>query len=241
MTSGDPPTGDLGSARQPPLHVVDGYNLALSSPAFTMALHEGGLRALRDRLFEAVARDCDRRAERAVVVWDGADHGLPPRQDPRGAEESFSRHPEKADERIIALALELRAGGLDPVVVSDDAAHVRADAERAGLPWIGCADYEQRLAGPLPDDPHAATQGRHARRALMRLVAAGLVDDPRSRTEALVAELAAALAYHRAGTIKPHKMARAVVRYLREFGVEVRGGPHDHRALLAPLWEDDGP
>ena len=36
---------------------------------------------------------------------------------------------------------------------------------------------------------------------------------------------------------KPHKRARAVVRWLREYGVEVRGEPHELRALLIGLWE----
>ena len=220
------------------IHVIDGYNLGLGSVAFSMARDARGLPALRDALFEAVARDCERRGERAVVVWDGADlTGLPQRNDARGARESFSRAPEKADERVIALAMELRDAGAPPVVVSDDRRHVRADADLAGLTWLGCADYEDRLSSPLPTDPYASNQGRHARRALTRLVAAGLVDDPGPSGDALVADLAAALAYSLVASSRPHKMARAVVRWLREYGVEVRGEPQELRALLIGLWE----
>jgi hypothetical protein len=202
-----------------------------------MAKELRGLGAMRDAVFEAVARDCQRRGERAVVVWDGADvQRVPARDDPRGVSESFSRAPEKADERVIALALQALEEGAAPVVVSDDARHVRADAERAGLRWSSCGDYEERLIEPLAADPHASTEGRHARRALVRLVAAGFVDDPGRGGEALVADLATALAYQRTGSSKPHKMARAVVRTLREFGVEVRGEAHEHRATLVSLW-----
>jgi predicted RNA-binding protein with PIN domain len=227
------------AAASPTVFVVDGYNLALGSLAFSMACDRGGLRALRDAVFEAVARDCERRSEGAVIVWDGTDRvGLEGRRDPRGVRESFSRAPEKADERVIAVAMQLRDGGGVPVIVSDDRRHVRADAERAGLRWMACARYEERLSSPLPVDPFAETEGRHARRALTRLVVAGFVDDPGTQGDELVAELAAALAYAISGSARPHKMARAVVRWLREYGVEVRGGPHEHRALLAPLWED---
>ena len=220
------------------IHVIDGYNLALGSLAFSMARDSGGLPAVRDAVFEAVARDCERRSEEAVIVWDGADlRGLPQRSDPRGARESFSRAPEKADERVIALALELHQSGESPIVVSDDQRHVRADADRVGLPWVGCEDFEERLCAPLPNDPYAGNQGRHARRALARLVAAGLVEDPGPSGDTLVADLAAALTYSLVASSKPHKMARAVVRWLREYGVEVRGEPHDLRALLIGLWE----
>jgi len=222
-----------------PLYIVDGYNLGLGSPAFCMARDHEGLRGLRDRVFEAVARDCERRGERAVVVWDGSArvaHGA--RSDPRGAEESFSRAPEKADERVIALALESRERGQHPVVVSDDRVHVQADADRQGIPWIGCPEYEHRLFEPLFEDPHAGGEGRHARHAVARLVAAGRMDDPGGRGDALVEELAAALAYAGVGgSSKPHKRAKALVRWLREYGVEVRGEPHELRALLAPLFE----
>ncbi len=223
---------------RPRVFVVDGYNLALGSVTFSMAKDLNGLAGLRDAVFEAVARDCERRAEGAIVVWDGADAiGLPARTDQRGVRESFSRAPEKADERAIALAMQVRDAGGQATVVSDDRVHVRADADRAGLPWMGCEEYEERLSAPLPRDPYASNEGRHARRALTRLVAAGFVDEPGPRGDELVAELAAALAYSLAGSGKPHKLARAVVRWLREYGVEVRGGPHEHRALLAPLWE----
>ena len=223
------------------IHVIDGYNLALGSVAFSMARDAGGLPALRDAVFEAVARDCERRHERAVIVWDGADlTGIPQRRDPRGVRESFSRTPEKADERVIALALELRDAGHPPVVVSDDKRHVRADADLAGLTWLGCADYEDRLSAPLPTDPYASNQGRHARRALTRLVVAGLVDDPGSAGDALIADLAAALAYSLVASSRPHKRARAVVHWLREYGIEVRGEPHELRELLIGLWEGQG-
>ena len=225
----------------PPLFIVDGYNLALGSLAFSMSRDRGGLRAVRDGVFEAIARDCERRRETAIVVWDGRGQvDVPPRCDPRGAEESFSRAPEKADERIIALALEHRAEGEAPVVVSDDRIHVRADAERQGLAWLGCAEYEQRLFEPLTRDPRTGGEGRQARHAVARLVAAGLMDDPGRRGDDLVGELAAALAYTMAGgSAKPHKRAKALVRWLREYGVEVRGEPHELRALLAPLWEPE--
>ncbi len=219
--------------------IVDGYNLALGSLAFSMGHERDGLRAVRDRLFEAVARDCERREARAIVVWDGtAQATYPPRSDPRGAEESFSRAPEKADERAIALAMELRDRGERPIVVSDDRVHVRADAEQQGLDWIDCARYERRLFEPLSRDPHARDAGRLAREAVAKLVAAGLIDEPAGQGEALVAELAAALTYALiGGSNKPHKRAKAVVRWLREYGVEVRGEPHEQRTLLAPLWE----
>jgi len=221
----------------PTLSFIDGYNLALGSLAFSMARDRGGLAAVREAVFEAVARDCERRSTRAVIVWDGAEvSGGPARQDHRGAEESFSRAPEKADERVIALAIEARDGGAEPVVVSDDR-EVQADAERVGIPWIACGDLEARLFEPLPSDPHAHGQGRHARRALAVLVAAGLVDDPGTRGDALVAELAQMMAYSLVASSKSHKRAKAVVRWLREAGVEVRGGPHEQRALLVPLFE----
>jgi len=219
------------------VHVVDGYNLALGSVAFGLALDRGGLRALRAAVFEAVARDCERRGERAVVVWDGAEVDGGPQRDDRGASERFTRPPEKADERVIATAMQLQQAGDRPVVVSDDARHVRADAERAGVEWISCDRYEDRLSVPLAGDPYASNAGRQARRALTRLVAAGFVDEPGPAGDALVADLAAALTYSEVASRKPHKMAKAVVRWLREYGVEVRGGPHEHRALLAPLWE----
>ena len=221
-----------------PVHVIDGYNLALGSLAFSMARDRGGLRAVRDRVFEAVARDCQRRGSRAIVVWDGADQvGHPARTDPRGAEESFSRAPEKADERVIAISLERRAAGDAPVVVSDDRVHVRADADRQGLAWLDCGSYEQRLFEPLPDAAHADGDGRLARHAIARLVGAGLMDDLGEDGEALVEELALAMAYSAVGgSTRPHKRAKALVRWLTEYGVEVRGGPHEQRALLAPLW-----
>lgn len=223
------------------MHVVDGYNVALGSLAFSMAMDRGGLAAVRDALFEAVARDCERRGTRVVIVWDGAEGGgapggHPPRRDLRGVEESFSRAPEKADERVVALGLEARQRGEDVVVVSDDR-EVRADAERAGLRWLDDAAFEQRLFDPLPHDPHAHDEGRHARRALATLVAAGLVDDPGPAAERLIADLGDALAYAVVRSGKPHKRAKAVVRWLREYGVEVRGGPHEQRALLLPLFE----
>ncbi len=225
-------------ADSPPVHVVDGYNLALGSLAFSMARDRGGLPALRERVFEAVARDCERRSERAIVVWDGVERGHPARSDPRGADESFSRAPEKADERVIALALERREAGDRPVVVSDDRVHVRADAERQGLAWIGCQAYEQRLFEPLATADHGGGEGRFARHAVARLVAAGLMDDPGPAGDVLVDELALALTYSAVGgSTRAHKRARALVRWLKEYGVEVRGGPHEHRALLVPLWE----
>jgi len=172
-------------------------------------------------------------------VWDGADVlGAPARDDPRGVSETFTRPPEKADERVIATALQLRDAAVQPVVVSDDRQHVRADADRCGLTWISCEQFEERLSKPLRGDPFASNAGRHARWALTRLVAAGLVDEPGVGGDALVADLATALAYSEVASRKPRKMAKAVVRWLREYGVEVRGGPHEHRALLAALFHD---
>jgi predicted RNA-binding protein with PIN domain len=222
-----------------PLFIIDGYNLALGSLAFSMARDRGGLRAVRDRVFEAVARDCQRRGVQAIVVWDGAEQvGHSARTDPRGAEESFSRAPEKADERVIAISLERREAGDQPVVVSDDRKHVRADADRQGLTWLGCEAYEQQLFEPLSEAAHTGGDGRLARHAIARLVGAGLMDDPGAGGDALVEELALALAYSAVGgSTRPHKRARALVRWLGVYGIEVRGGPHELRALLAPLWE----
>jgi len=219
------------------VYIIDGYNVALGSLAFSMARDRGGLAAVRDALFEAVARDCERRGARAVIVWDGTDiPGGAVRKDPRGVEESFSRAPEKADERIVALGIELLERGEQVVVVSDDQ-EVREDAARAGLGWIGDAAFEERLFQPLERDPHAHDEGRHARRALAALVAAGFVDDPGAGAERLIAELGDALAYAGVQSGKPHKRAKAVVRWMREYGLQVRGGPHEHRALLVPLFE----
>jgi predicted RNA-binding protein with PIN domain len=224
------------------VYILDGYNLALGSLAFSMARDRGGLAAVRDALFEAVARDCERRSTRVVIVWDGTERfgaptsAGPVRGDPRGVEESFSRAPEKADERVIALALETRGRGEAVVVVSDDQ-EVREDAVRAGLDWIGDAAFEERLFEPLERDPHAHDEGRHARRVLAVLVAAGFVDDPGAGAERLIAELGDALAYAGVQSGKPHKRAKSATRWLREYGVPVRGEAHEHRALLVPLFE----
>ena len=51
--------------------------------------------ACAGRGFQAVARDCERRDDSAVIVWDGAEGQggalgtHPPRRDSRGVEESF--------------------------------------------------------------------------------------------------------------------------------------------------------
>jgi len=219
------------------LFIIDGYNLALRSFVFAPAL-DAGLAHLRDVVFEAVARDCRSTGDRAEVVWDGADlKGLPVRDDPRGARESFSRALEKADERVTALALERRDGGQAVTVVSSDR-EVQQDAQRLQLPWLESDDYEARLLKPRADGPAPENHARTARVAIGRLVAAGLLDDPGGKLDALADELAIAMAYSAVvSSPRPHKRAKALVKWLREYGVEVRGEPQDARAVLVPVWE----
>ncbi len=219
------------------LFIIDGYNLALRSFVFAPAL-DRGLDQLRDVVFEAVARDCRRSGDTAEVVWDGADlRGLPVRDDPRGVRESFSRAPEKADERVTALAIERRDSGHAITVISSDR-EVQQDADRLQLPWMESDEYEARLLKPPADGPAPENHARTARIAIGRLVAAGLMDDPGHKLDGLADELGIALAYSAvASSTKPHKRAKALVRWLREYGLEVRGGPQETRAVMVPVWE----
>jgi predicted RNA-binding protein with PIN domain len=129
------------------LYLVDAYNVILQDTELNEVLDYEGLaaarRAMRD-VTEAFARatGCHVR-----LVFDGA-------QDPfshienfenEWVEVSFTSGEEKADERVVAIALECRRRGVKPTVVSDDVRGVREPLETGGFPLLATRRFASLL------------------------------------------------------------------------------------------------
>lgn len=128
-------------------YLVDGYNVILQDPELDDLLDQEGLSAARAALrgeAERYARQSDCRIR---LIYDGAVDTMShdDRYTSAWVEDSFTSRDEKADERLVALALEYRRKGLPVTIVSDDREGIRVPLESAGFTLLTSAAFARLL------------------------------------------------------------------------------------------------
>lgn len=133
------------------LYVIDAYNFVLQDDWLDRIVAEQGLEAAR-RSFLSEAENLARRTGcRIRLIYDGArgpfDHV--DQFENQFVEASFTSSGEKADERVVAVALEMVRRGYMICVVSDDEAGVRQPLRGTGVTLLGTRDFA-KLMRPAP-------------------------------------------------------------------------------------------
>jgi predicted RNA-binding protein with PIN domain len=133
------------------LYVIDAYNFVLQDGWLDRVVAEQGLEAAR-RSFRIEAESLARRAGcRIRLIYDGArgpfDHV--DQFENQFVEVSFTSSGEKADERVVAVALEMVRRGIMIWVVSDDEAGVRQPLRGTAVTLLGTRDFA-KLMRPVP-------------------------------------------------------------------------------------------
>lgn len=128
-------------------YLVDGYNVILQDPELDGLLDQEGLSAAR----RALRHECEQYARQADcrirLIYDGAVDAMShdDRNESARVEDSFTSRDEKADERLVALALEYRRKGLQVTIVSDDREGIRIPLESAGFQLLTSAAFARLL------------------------------------------------------------------------------------------------
>lgn len=129
------------------LYLVDAYNVILQDTALNEVLDYEGLAAARRTMRDVTEAFARATGCHVRLVFDGA-------QDPFShienfendwVEVSFTSGEEKADERVVAIALESRRRGVKPIVVSDDVRGVREPLESKGFPLLSTTKFARLL------------------------------------------------------------------------------------------------
>jgi predicted RNA-binding protein with PIN domain len=154
-------------------YVVDAYNFVLQDARLDGLVHARGLEEAR-RVFRLEAENLARRAGcRVRLIYDGArgpfEH-LDRFENPY-VEATFTSTGEKADERVVAVALEMVRRGAAVCVVSDDEEGVRRPLRGAPVNVMGTREFA-RLLRPPAEEPAEETRAdglsRRDRDALAR-------------------------------------------------------------------------
>lgn len=129
------------------LYFVDGYNFIIEDPQLSIVLDEEGLSSAR-RVFRDEVQLFARRVDcRVRIIFDGATDAMShvDRFDSEHVEISFTSGEEKADERVVAVALEARRRGESPTIVSNDRTGIREPLLAHGFPLITTGEFARRL------------------------------------------------------------------------------------------------
>ncbi len=129
-----------------PLYFLDAYNLMHKDPGLS-ALLSRDAGAARSLFYRWLLESGRLGTEDLRVVVDGA--RLPSEEPPTGLAVSWTRSPEKADERILKLLLReaRRARSHRPLVVVSDDRELREQARYRGAQLMACARFQQEFLG----------------------------------------------------------------------------------------------
>ena len=133
------------------LYVIDAYNFVLQDDWLDRIVAEQGLEAAR-RTFRTEAESLARRTGcRIRLIYDGARGPFEhvDQFENQFVEASFTSSGEKADERVVAVALEMVRRGFMISVVSDDEAGVRQPLRGTAVTLLGTRDFA-KLMRPSP-------------------------------------------------------------------------------------------
>jgi predicted RNA-binding protein with PIN domain len=128
-------------------YVIDGYNLAHRIPAIA-AMLGSDLERARERLVDRLAGFAAVRRARVTVVFDGTGFKGSRGQGFKGVEVVYSRSPESADKRIMAL-IERERKVRSWVVVSSDNA-IKRHARDYGAKIMTSDEFAALLDAPPP-------------------------------------------------------------------------------------------
>ena len=145
--------------RSTPHYLVDGYNVIHRTPRLSDVVDKRGLAASRRVLRSQAERFARGAGTRVRLIFDGT---LDPMSHSdsfanQWIEVSFTSPGEEADERLVAVALEMRRQGESPITVSDDEEGVCGPLRAQRFRLISTAAFVRLLAGDAPDeDPKAS-------------------------------------------------------------------------------------
>lgn len=138
------------------IYVIDAYNFVLQDGRLDRVVAEEGLEAAR-RTFRLEAEGLARRAGcRIRLIYDGARGPFEhvDLYENQYIEVSFTSTGEQADERVVAVALEMVRRGGKICVVSDDEDGVRRPLRATPVTLLGTRDFA-RLMRPRPEGESA--------------------------------------------------------------------------------------
>ncbi len=125
------------------LYIVDGYNFIIEDPDLSNVLDREGLMRARRVFRDDVGAFARRNGCRVRIIFDGATDTMS--HDDRFADDhvdvSFTSGEEKADERVVAVALEARRRGEAPTIVSNDRTGVREPLAARGFTLITTKEF----------------------------------------------------------------------------------------------------
>jgi len=134
------------------LYLVDGYNFIIEDPRLSGVVHDGDLAEGRRVFREEAAAFARRTGCRVRVIFDGAVDPMShnDRWEGGGVEVSFTSRDEKADERLVAVALEMRRRGDTPTIVSNDREGIRDPLLLEGFPLVTTQAFAKMIREAAP-------------------------------------------------------------------------------------------
>ena len=151
--------------------LVDAYNVLLQDERLDDLVHRHGLEEAR-RVFRGEVEAFGRREGIQIrLIFDGAREPFDHRDAFESAwvQVSFTGAGESADDRIVAVALEMKRKGHAVLVVSDDEAGVRRPLQSAGVTLQASRDFVRAMRSrPAPIEERAEALSAEERQALAR-------------------------------------------------------------------------
>lgn len=153
------------------VYLVDAYNVLLQDDRLDDLVHRQGLEEAR-RVFRGEVEAFGRRVGIHVrLIYDGARGPFDHRDtfDSPWVHASFTSAGESADDRVVAVALELKRKGHAVMVVSDDEEGVRRPLRSAGVQLISSRDFARTMRRrPAEPEDRSGALSLEDRQALER-------------------------------------------------------------------------